>query len=414
MKTWKVLLVAFEREHEWGKELREILAASDEPHFQLQFQTDEEQRVHLSAKRLSIQLGILDPALTFLTFDRVPQADLLGELLEAVGERSRGPPSIVVVPTQSPKEIMQIVHQGARDVWPPPLRAVEVLARVGLWLEQAPPKEDETAQKLKEKLRLDEFVGQSPALLTEIEKIPAVAVCNAHVLIRGETGTGKEICARAIHDLSPRSGGPFVAVNCGALPLDLVENELFGHETGAFTSANAAAGGLIEQANGGTLFLDEIDSLPLPAQVKLLRFLQDQQYRPLGSRKVRTADLRVLAATNADIDQLVSTGRFRRDLLYRLSVLDLTLPALRARGRDTELLAQYFLHQYATKFGKPARAFTSEAITSFNSIRGQGTFANWRMSWRALWRCPRSRSSVPTRSGWLRHNRAAMGRHSKP
>src|SRR5439155_11527781 len=135
------------------------------------------------------------------------------------------------------------------------------------------PTEDETAQKLKERLGLDQFIGQSPALLTAIEKIPGVAVCNVHVLIRGETGTGKEICAHAIHDLSARSDRPFIAVNCGAMPLELLENELFGHAAGAFTGANAAVGGLIEEAHSGTLLLDEIDSLPAPAQVKLLRFL---------------------------------------------------------------------------------------------------------------------------------------------
>src|SRR5205814_2038651 len=142
-----------------------------------------------------------------------------------------------------------------------------------------------------------------------------IARSNFAVLIRGETGTGKEFCAQAIHSSRlPRSGQPLVAVNAGALPPELVENELFGHESGAFTGANRKGTGLLQQANGGTLFLDEIDSMPLSAQVKLLRFLQDKQYRPLGSPRVHAADIRIIAASNADLQASVRTGRFRRDL----------------------------------------------------------------------------------------------------
>src|SRR5215813_6052247 len=190
--------------------------------------------------------------------------------------------------------------------------------------------ESETVtQTLKEKLGLRQLIGESPAFLAEIRKIPAVARCEVSVLISGETGTGKEVCARAIHYLSPRAPHPFVPINCGAIPAELVENELFGHERGAFTDAATSQSGLIHEAEGGTLFLDEVDSLPALAQVKLLRFLQEKEYRRLGSTRTYQANVRVIAATNSDLEEAVRTGKLRRDLYYRLNILQLTLPPLR-------------------------------------------------------------------------------------
>ena len=260
------------------------------------------------------------------------------------------------------RKVIDLFHHGAADVWLAPLREAEALGRTSQCLELCPGEPYDSVPKLKAALGLQGFVGESPALMAEIQKIPAIARCNVSVLIRGETGTGKEICARAIHNLSARRGQPFVPLNCAALPQDLIENELFGHESGAFTSANAAAVGIIEQADGGTLVLDEIDVLPLSAQVKLLRFLQDKQYRRLGSQKVQTADVRIAAATNADLDQSVRAGRFRQDLLYRLNVVELVLPPLRERAGDVELLARHFLNRFAAEFGKPASTFTIEAV----------------------------------------------------
>src|SRR5262245_32736137 len=179
------------------------------------------------------------------------------------------------------------------------------------------------------KLGLRLMVGHSPALLSVAQQIPKVAHCEASVLLLGETGTGKELCARAIHYLSGRAQNPFVPVNCGAIPSELVENELFGHVPGAFTGASATQKGLIEEAEGGTLFLDEIDSLPLLAQVKLLRFLQNREYRPLGATKGKQANLRIMAATNCNLENAVRDGTFRQDLYYRLHVLTLVLPPLR-------------------------------------------------------------------------------------
>src|SRR5262249_38299149 len=163
-------------------------------------------------------------------------------------------------------KVSDLLAQGASDFLIPPLRAVDVLPRLQRLAESVQP-EDRNVEQLKEGLNLTQFVGESPALLVELRKIPCFARCDAPVMIGGETGTGKEICARAIHDLSPRADNPFIALNCGAIPVELVENELFGHKPGAFTSATTASKGLIQEADGGTLFLDEVDALPLLAQV---------------------------------------------------------------------------------------------------------------------------------------------------
>ncbi len=182
------------------------------------------------------------------------------------------------------------------------------------------------------------------------------------MLISGETGTGKELCARAIHYLSRRSGKAFIAVNCGAIPVELLENELFGHAKGAFTGAGSSQDGLIREADGGTLFLDEIDSLPLAAQVKLLRFLQDKEYKMLGSTKICRADARIITATNIDLENAAREGKFRSDLFYRLNVVPIALPPLRGRTEDIPLLARHFLKKYAFEYEKNVFDFTAEAI----------------------------------------------------
>jgi two-component system, NtrC family, response regulator GlrR len=206
------------------------------------------------------------------------------------------------------------------------------------------------------------MIGESASFLSEIKKIPLLAKSGAIVLITGETGTGKELCARAIHYLSPRSRSPFMPINCGAIPVELVENELFGHEKGAFTGASETRSGLIAEAEGGTIFLDEVDCLPLAAQVKLLRFLQEKEYRPLGSKKMKKADVRVLAAMNVDPQEAIAAGRLRQDLYYRLNVIPLAIPPLRERREDISLLARHFLLKYSVEFDKPMADFSEEAI----------------------------------------------------
>ena len=195
------------------------------------------------------------------------------------------------------------------------------------------------------------LVGHSPAFLEAMCDMRRLVRCDAPVLIVGETGTGKELVARAIHYLGARSSGPFVPINCGALPDHLVENELFGHERGAYTDAKSSALGAIGEAAGGTLFLDEVEALSPKAQAALLRFLQDREYRPLGARQARRADTRVVAASNADLRALSDRREFRSDLYFRLDILRVTLPPLRTRGADIELLATHFADLYARQYG---------------------------------------------------------------
>jgi DNA-binding NtrC family response regulator len=186
-----------------------------------------------------------------------------------------------------------------------------------------------------------------------------VAQYDATVLIDGETGTGKELAARAIHYHGQRRAHPFLPVNCGALPDTLIENELFGHCRGAYTSAHSDETGLVDAAKGGTLFLDEVDSLSPKGQVTLLRFLEDRQYRPVGGRVHRHADVRIIAATNGNLEALVAAGRFRSDLLYRLQVLRLSVPPLRDRQDDALLLADHFIGESSARYGKPALSLGS-------------------------------------------------------
>jgi DNA-binding NtrC family response regulator len=214
----------------------------------------------------------------------------------------------------------------------------------------------------KQNLRLTALVGESPSFLTVVEKISMLAACRMTVLISGETGTGKELFSRAIHYQSPRSGKPFVPVNCGALPDHLFENELFGHVRGAFTDASSAEKGLIAEAEGGTLFLDEIDTLSQAGQIKLLRFLQDGEYRPLGSARSLNADVRVIAATNADLLMQVERKQFREDLYYRLNSLSLSLPPLRDRIDDVMPLTGQFLNRYARENDQEIRTISPDAL----------------------------------------------------
>jgi two-component system, NtrC family, response regulator GlrR len=216
--------------------------------------------------------------------------------------------------------------------------------------------------QLRSTLGLDHIIGESPVFVALLSQIASIAKHDVCVLILGETGTGKEVFARAIHYYSKRSNKPFIPVNCGAIPVDLLENEFFGHESGAFTSANCSRRGILKEADGGTLFLDEVDCLPPFAQVKLLRFLQDGQFRPLGSGTTCSADVRVLAASNANFKEMLESGRLRKDLYYRLNVFSMQLPPLREREGDIVLLARYLLAKYATKLNVPAHDFSTTAL----------------------------------------------------
>jgi DNA-binding NtrC family response regulator len=195
------------------------------------------------------------------------------------------------------------------------------------------------------------LIGKAPAFLHALQLLKRAAQFDATVLLEGETGTGKELAARSIHYNSTRRDQPFIPINCGALPDDLVVNELFGHERGAFTDARGEYPGALRLANHGTLFLDEVDSLNTVGQVSLLRFLQDQRFRPLGSRREHTLDVRIIAASNCSLESLCARGGFRADLYYRLKLVRLCLPPLRDRPGDAQLLAEHFLSQCAKRYG---------------------------------------------------------------
>jgi DNA-binding NtrC family response regulator len=207
-----------------------------------------------------------------------------------------------------------------------------------------------------------DFVTQSRGLLRTMSEVERIALSNNSVLIRGESGTGKELVARAIHQIGGRADKPFITVNAPAFASALFDSQFFGHERGAFTGAESAASGVFEEADGGTLFLDEIGDIELPVQSKLLRVLQSGEYYRLGSTRKRGADVRILSATNTDLDKAIEAGRFRRDLYYRLSISSILLPPLRERKGDVELLAYHFLDKYCAANGKVIRSIAEEVM----------------------------------------------------
>ena len=211
-------------------------------------------------------------------------------------------------------------------------------------------------------MKLSELIGSSERFQSVLDDVSVVASAECAVLIQGETGTGKEVIARAIHDSGPRQTGPFVGLNCAAIPGALLESELFGHERGAFTGAVAQTIGRFQAANGGTLFLDEIGDLPLELQPKLLRVLQEQQYERLGSTRTMRADVRVIAATNQDLWQMVEEKTFRADLYYRLGVFPISLPPLRERREDIPSLVRYFVKKFSRQMSKPIEHIPDEVV----------------------------------------------------
>ena len=210
------------------------------------------------------------------------------------------------------------------------------------------------------------MLGASPAMQTVFGLVRKVAPTTAPVLILGESGSGKEMVAQALHRCSPQKNGPFAAINCSAIPETLLESELFGHEKGAFTGAHTLRKGLIETAAGGTLFLDEIGDLPTAVQVKLLRFLQEKRFQRVGGRQEMHSDARVIAATNVNLKESVRSGRFREDLYFRLAVVVITVPALRERGDDVNLIAREFLNRYSAEHGKRSLTFAPDALRALN------------------------------------------------
>lgn len=284
------------------------------------------------------------------------------DVLAAAKRRSPDTEVILMTAHSSVSNAVSAMRSGAFNFVAKPFDPAQLSALVAKALERhALSAENARLRAILAPRTQQDFVGRSPAMLRVFELIRRIADTKTTVLITGESGTGKERAARSIHQASERRDAPFLVVNCGALPENLMESELFGHERGAFTGATGKHAGIFRDAEGGTVMLDEVGELPLPLQVKLLRVLQERKVRPVGASQEVSVDVRVLAATNRDVEHDVKAGTFRQDLYYRLNVIRLELPPLRARREDIGTLAEQFIRRFATEMGKDVQGLTDDA-----------------------------------------------------
>ena len=299
-----------------------------------------------------------------LTDFRLPHEDGM-KLIKRAKSLSKPPICILMTAYGSEELAVEAMKHGADDyIAKGRLQIDELEMRIGRALRQQNLEVENVAlrQQLEAKFGLANVVGESPKMREVFEVVQQVAPTRATVLLQGESGTGKEMVAKVIHQLSPRAQQPMVTVHCAALSATLLESELFGHEKGAFTGAHERRIGRFEQAQGGTLFLDEIGEIDATLQIKLLRFLGERTFERVGSNKTLTADVRLIAATNKNLEERVKAGGFREDLFFRLRVVEIWLPPLRERPEDIPLLAQAFLREFAQENEKPVRGFTADAL----------------------------------------------------
>ena len=309
----------------------------------------------LSAERYGVVLADL----------KMPKLDGLA-LLRDLQQREIPTECIIITGQATVDSAVQAMQQGAYDYIEKPLNAeklnrLKALIPKALDKYQVQQKNRELSSKLEGLTHYGELTGQSEAMRSVYQVIEAVAPSTASVLILGESGTGKELVARALHQKSDRAKGPFFALNCAALPKEILENELFGHEKGAFTGSTNEKPGAFEMSSGGTIFLDEMAEMSPDIQVKLLRALETRQVRRLGGKKEINVDIRILAATNKDLQKAIADGELREDLYYRLAVVEIELPALRERAQDIQLLANEFLARFAQQNGKSITGFDDAA-----------------------------------------------------
>lgn len=343
---------------------RRILVVDDEPGIRqalgqlLEYEGYEVQTVSNGTDGIKVY-ETFRPQLVFLD---VKMAGLDGlEVLKRLRQFDSRAVVVMISGHATIQTAVEATQLGAYDILEKPLDTDRVLVLLRNALEQHSLSEEN--QRLRQTIESRyEIVGQTYAIRALLERIEKVAVTPARVLITGENGTGKELVARAVHRGSPRANKPFIEVNCAAIPSELIESELFGHVKGSFTGAVSDRAGKFEQADQGTLFLDEIGDMSLTAQAKVLRVLQDGVVTRIGGNKPTQVDVRVLAATNKNLEEEIAAGRFREDLFYRLNVVPIAVPALRDRREDIEQLVIHFLHQFAARDGLPARAINGDAL----------------------------------------------------
>ena len=302
------------------------------------------------------------------------------EVLQKVKEVSKDIPVIMITAYATVDMSIQALRKGAYDMLTKPFEPDELIYRVKNALQQSELLEEnrELRRELEGKFCFDNIIGASDGLKNILGKVEKVAVRDTSVLITGESGSGKELIAQAIHYNSPRHERKFIAINCGALPETLLESELFGYKKGAFTGAKENRQGLLEAADGGTLFLDEVGNLPMNVQKTLLRFLQEKEFNRLGDTNPTRVDVRILSATNSDLKQAVKSGTFREDLYYRLNVVNIHLPPLRERIEDIPLLAAHFIHLQNQKFGTRVKGFEKEAVQALCGFAWPGNIRQLR------------------------------------
>jgi len=311
--------------------------------------------------------GEIDLVLLDLMLPDRPGLEVLKEL------KGRDPEVVVVVITafSSVETAISAMRQGAFHYVPKPFKNQEVVLTVRKGLDQRRLRTEN--RSLRQRLEgLEHLVWRSQAMESVIELVRRAAPSRSNILLTGESGTGKELLARAIHRLSPRQEGPFVVVNTGSVPTDLLESTLFGHVRGAFTGAIANRRGLFEVADGGTIFLDEIGTITMQTQAKLLRVIQEREFIAVGGEQAIRVDVRIIAATNADLQRMVADGTFREDLYYRLNVISIVLPPLRQRREDVPALTNHFLRRYGQENAKPTLQLTPQALDVLMSYHWPG------------------------------------------
>ncbi len=316
-------------------------------------------------RRQPVELAIIDL--------KLPDMEGTG-LFEAMRIISPSTIAIMISARATVDEAVSALKLGIYDFITKDFRLQELRKVVNKALEtqQLLQENQRLRQALEERLAGGRILGRSPAFLKVIHQVMQIAPVRSTVLLTGESGVGKELVAEAIHQGSPRRDRPLVKVNCGALPEGLIESELFGHEKGAFTGAHQQRKGRFELADTGTIFLDEVSEMPLNTQVKLLRVLQEGEFERVGGSKTLKVDVRVVAATNQNLEEMVAAGTFRKDLYYRLNVIHLEIPPLRARSEDIPLLAQYFLDKFCLENNRPPMGFTPEAMQALKQYLWPG------------------------------------------